>query len=304
MSDRAEQSRGQANVIFLVGAGRSGTTLLYKLLCLHPEIAYISNYDIRLPWMPGGWAIRLSRNSTRLKLRAWFDKGNAYFVQRPWVKRLVPTPVEGELLYSNCGLPLTPSAGYAPDADTTEALRQHFEGFRRAAGAKVLLSKRTANNRRIPTLNTIFPRAKYIHLIRDGRDVAHSLSCVEWWDDHVLWWDGRRAKDAENAGQERLSLCARNWVNEMTELEAGLEGVAQSQVHELRYEDLLDSAEEHLIEILRFIGLSATPEYLAAIRSLRLARRTSQWPSKWASDQLARVLQVEQTTLRRLGYIE
>jgi hypothetical protein len=32
-----------AGPLFLVGVPRSGTTLLYKLLCLHPDVAYISN---------------------------------------------------------------------------------------------------------------------------------------------------------------------------------------------------------------------------------------------------------------------
>ena len=30
--------------MFLVGAARSGTSLLYRALCLHPDVAYVSNY--------------------------------------------------------------------------------------------------------------------------------------------------------------------------------------------------------------------------------------------------------------------
>ncbi|MBV9253816.1 MAG: sulfotransferase, partial [Actinobacteria bacterium] len=35
--------------LFLVGAPRSGTSLLYKALCLHPDAAYISNWVNRFP---------------------------------------------------------------------------------------------------------------------------------------------------------------------------------------------------------------------------------------------------------------
>jgi|SRR5215218_10657530 len=38
--------------LFLVGVPRSGTTLLYKLLCLHPDVAYISNWMRIAPGVP------------------------------------------------------------------------------------------------------------------------------------------------------------------------------------------------------------------------------------------------------------
>lgn len=37
---------------FIVGAARSGTSLLYKVLCLHPQTAFISNWLARTPSMP------------------------------------------------------------------------------------------------------------------------------------------------------------------------------------------------------------------------------------------------------------
>ena len=36
--------------VFLLGPARSGTSLLYKLLCLHRDVAFISNYVARAPW--------------------------------------------------------------------------------------------------------------------------------------------------------------------------------------------------------------------------------------------------------------
>ena len=41
-----------ADPLFLVGVPRSGTTLLYKLLCLHPDAAYISNWMRTAPAVP------------------------------------------------------------------------------------------------------------------------------------------------------------------------------------------------------------------------------------------------------------
>jgi hypothetical protein len=293
-----------SQVAFLVGAGRSGTTLLYKLLCLHPDVAYISNYENRFSILPKGWASALTVRSTQAKLSAWFNQGNAYFVQRPWAKKLISTPVEGEPVYARSGIPLHPEKDYRPDSETCNRLRDHFEKIRVASNSAVLLSKRTANNRRIPTLCEIFPQAKFIHLIRDGRDVAHSLSHVEWWEDHVLWWDGRRARDLESNGAQRLALCARNWVYEIAELRKSLASVPEGQVHELRYEDLLANPQRQLADVLKFLDLPSSAEFLQAVDSLQLASRPSRWPQAWAKAQLASVLQEELPTLRQLGYIE
>jgi hypothetical protein len=303
MGNRTHDNDLGAGVVFLLGAGRSGTTLLYKLLCLHPEVAFISNYENRLKWLPDGWLSGLVATRKQLKLAAWFNRGNAYFIRRPWIKKLVPTPVEGESVYADCGVPLHSAANYLPDEVTASSLRERFEAFRRHSDAKIFLSKRTANNRRLPILQKIFPQARYIHLIRDGRDVAHSLSQVEWWDDHVLWWDGRRAVDAQTAGEDRISLCARNWVHEMAELEANLADIPQEQKYQLRYEDLLNDPIGELSAVLAFIGLPVTADFTHAIEYLQLAHRPSRWPQAWSEHQLAKVLQEEDSTLRKLEYI-
>ena len=38
--------------IFIIGSGRSGTTILYRLLCLHPDLCWFSNYSNRFPYLP------------------------------------------------------------------------------------------------------------------------------------------------------------------------------------------------------------------------------------------------------------
>ena len=54
--------------VFLIGAPRSGTSLLYKSLALHEGFGYISNYNERLPrWsavsalnrLPEAWKLKL-----------------------------------------------------------------------------------------------------------------------------------------------------------------------------------------------------------------------------------------------------
>lgn len=290
-------------VAFLVGAGRSGTTLLYKLLCLHPDVAYISNYDSRVPVVPDGLADGLIAHRLDAKLRAWFNRGgNAYFIDRPWIKKLFPTPVEGEAVFAECGVPLFPGAGELPDGATARRLRDRFERIRRRAGAALFLSKRTANNRRIPYLSAVFPAARYVHLVRDGREVTQSLSAVEWWNGHTVWWDGRTAAEIERAGEPRLAICARNWVRELEELRLQLEVVPAPQRLELRFEELLRDPLGQLDRVLAFLGLALRPEYRSAIESLDLRPVRPRWGSEWDAGELACVLREAQPMLRQLGY--
>jgi hypothetical protein len=297
--------RAGSDVAFLVGAGRSGTTLLYKLLCLHPQVAYISNYENRLPWFPDGLAARAIGGHVDTKLHAWFNRqGNAYFVDRPWFRKLFPTPHEGESVYRACGVPLYPARDELPDPRTMQRLRGRFTTLRQRAGARVFLTKRTANNRRLRYLSAAFPEARYIHLVRDGREVAHSLAAVEWWSGHTVWWDGRTAAEMERCGESRLSLCARNWVRELEELRTQLQPIPAHRLVELRFEDLLRDPVGQLDRVVRFLGLGFSPAYRDAIEALQLRPMRARWGAEWDAHELACVLRETQPMLRQLGYSE
>ena len=94
--------------VFLVGAPRSGTSLVYKALCVHRDASYISNWVRLFPAIPQ--LAVLNRAAVRLpelRRRAWFGGGdNAYVYgsRRPLWQRAFPMPVEGEPLYARAGV--------------------------------------------------------------------------------------------------------------------------------------------------------------------------------------------------------
>ncbi len=292
----------EAPPAFLIGAGRSGTTLLYKLLCLHPEVAYISNYDKWLPALVSGSLMRRLRPGIADKLGNWFNaEGNAYFVERPMRQRFVATPVEGEFLYERCGVPLFPKADEVlPDA-VNRRLRDAFGRIRRDRDARIMLSKRTANNRRLPQLEAAFPQARYVYLTRDGRDVARSLARVEWWADHPIWWDGRAAKDIEATGVPRAHLCVENWLREVEALQASLAHIDPARVLPLKFEALLANPIETLNQILSFLDLPAADGYEGAIAALALDSKTYR-PRDWSDLENDALRQRGDALLADLGY--
>lgn len=68
-------------------------------------------------------------------------------------------------------------------SDATESIKRYIRGRFKAqlgeSGAAVLLEKTPANCLRLPFIREVFPEAKYIHLLRDGRSAVHS-AMKEW----------------------------------------------------------------------------------------------------------------------------
>lgn len=297
-----------ATVLALVGAGRGGTTLLYKLLALHRDVAYLSNYQRRAPgWTSLARLSALIRDRHDLKLRSWFaPEGGAYFnSDRSLWRALVPTPVECEAIYTHCGIPLVPDPTAAPDAAACRRLHDAFEATRRHARARIVVTKRTANNRRIGWLQQAFGAPRLIHIVRDGRAIARSLLKVKWWPDHVMHWTGKSPRQMMAEGHDELSLAARNWVVDMQDVERGLRQVSPSQVLQIRYEDLVAEPRVHLRAIFDFIGVDpdADPQYWASVERVRLRPSSGEWGRGLDATQRQTVLEIQDATLRRWGYV-
>jgi hypothetical protein len=293
-----------AATAFVIGPGRSGTTLLYKLLCLHPAVAYLSTIEHRLPWLPAALAGRVRVRGFAGKLKYWFQAGgNAYLVRRPLLQKLVPAPVEGEAVYRRHGLLAIPDLDAQVRMDGS-ALRGEFERLRAVAGKALFVSKRTANNRRLPMIDALFPGARYLNLKRDGRDVAASLSRVEWWNDHTLWWDPqhRTPLQVSATGEDMLRLCARNWVAETQAIEQGLSHIDPERVLDVQFERLVVAPVTEMQRVLDFLGLECSAGYDRAITSLGLGMRPGSWQREWSADQIDMVSAELSPYLARQGY--
>ncbi len=293
---------------FIIGAGRSGTSLVYKLLSMHPDTAWISNYLARMPSFPSISALnRLYKTFPKLQLMAWFGSGGtAYTPQRRLLLRAMPNPVEGESVYTCCGIPEFPSADWQVSEQEKNKMRHVAARMQAAQGAQMLITKRTANNRRIPQMAEIFPAAKFLHIIRDGRAVAKSLLKVEWWNDHkVWWWDLKTPRQWVSEGYNPMEMAAKNWVKEIEHIDAGLEHVADENILAIHYEDLLRSPSTCLPRMAEFFGLDCDPDWLRNATDIPFAnsrRSNGKQPKDDADATLVR--DIQGPMLQRFGYIE
>jgi hypothetical protein len=291
--------------LFIVGAGRSGTTLLYKLISLSEEIGFISNYDERLPnWFPSGLLTRVLRPHLKNKSESWFSSdGNAYLVKRPWISKIIPTPTEGEFIYHESGIPNIPDKDYQISSASKDCLHNRVCKISKLTGAKRFVIKRTANNRRIPILNTSFPNALYINIIRDGREVADSLSKVSWWEDDTLFWAGKKPLELENEGWHPMAICANNWLQDVKGVNRGLAEIDGERQISIRYEDLVSNPVEILKTLFDFIELDASDDYIDRIQSINIKPRLPKWKSEWSSKEQEEVINIQGSLLRELGYL-
>jgi hypothetical protein len=299
-------TRVTGSTVWLIGPARSGTSLLYKLLCLHPEASYVSNYVSRWPSVPQLAALnRLARHARALQRRVWFgDEGsNAYVYgdRRALTDRLVPMPVEGEPVFRAAGV--GPGPAIAGDPQTTiRRLRSAVAAIRSAAGGSIFVNKRIANLYRIPILAEAFPRARWVVLVRDGRAVAASLSKVDWWPTSIVPWQGGTPDAWARSGRDPWELCARNWVEELRAMEAGLDPVPPEQVLRLRYEDLIAAPTERLGEVAAFAGLPPSEEWHRRVAAVRFPDRRETWRTTIPPEALGTVEEIQGTTLEAYGY--
>jgi len=216
-------------------------------------------------------------------------------------------------------------AGPGPDeshrlvaAHATPSVRTQIrEWFQRQRGAgAIVVEKNPRHILRIPFIRAVFPEARIIHVIRDGRDVACSLmpgiGGNEWRHLKPPSW---RSLLSTYSGVER---CALAW-KEI--LEIALEDLADVPHLEVRYEHLVEQPQQEAAAIVQYLGLPEAPQMLAFCRNIQDTtvrsyqakrqskwyrddheRRTGRWRKNLTATQQAAIQTTLEPLLRRLGY--
>jgi omega-hydroxy-beta-dihydromenaquinone-9 sulfotransferase len=151
---------------YVYGTAHSGTTILYKLLALHPVFAWFSQYSCRDGVVPGRRRIPLAHAGDRV-LRSLTTHDWHKEKRRP-VGRLVPRPGEshGILLYVVAAPTKTEAAS---------RMRRLVDGECRRWGRTAFVAKPLPMLGHLDVLQAAHPNARMVHIVRDGRAVAASI---------------------------------------------------------------------------------------------------------------------------------
>lgn len=246
--------------VFVVGAGRSGTTLLTVLLDSHPQLA--------VPGESGGFIFRfcLGRDSWNPHGDPVDDPALAQDAIAPAAEpydRATLTELVGQLNHEHrfrrweLSQPQLIELAIASQVATrTDVIRCCYSLYAKAQGKTRYADKTPDHVVHMHTLTALFPEARFAHLIRDGRDVALALKDTSW-----------GAKDPADA--------ARYWQQRVTAgAEAGRE-LGPSRYIELRYESLIADPEPEVQRLCTFASLEYDPVMLdhaaAARRQLNMS---------------------------------
>ncbi|MCA0181032.1 MAG: sulfotransferase [Actinobacteria bacterium] len=278
--------------LFVVGAPRSGTSLVYRALALHPQAAWINNYQRRLPGLSALAGLnRLGARRPDARRTVWFgadgDNAYRYNTKRSLAERFYPQPVEGEPVFEHCEVPEAWDG--SPITDKQRRLAGLLARTTTRSGGRVLISKRIGHNRRIALLHQLIPQARFLDVTRDGRAVAYSLSRVDWWPQMpVWWWQDRTPQEWAAEGRDPLELCARHWVEETQAIETGLAQVPTGQVLRIRYEDLVADPLTVLSRIATFAGLDPEDEtWRQELAQISFPNKNAAWTADLPAEQQA-----------------
>jgi hypothetical protein len=268
----------------LVGSGRSGTTLFRNVLDTHPEMAMTHEAHFVAPM-----AVRRRR----------YEHGSG-FDTAAFLGDLYANPnfarqgVARDALAAD--LAATPPTGYA------EAVRAVFARYAADHGKPRYGDKTPGYVSHIPLLADLFPEARFVHIVRDGRDVAMSyLDRSEW-------------------GPATLSEAAHYWRDRVGRGRAAGRTLGPERYREVRYEDMVDDPEtttrtlcefldlDFRPELLRFherghefIASSATPEAFSGLAK-PVTRGMRNWRTEMARDDVVFFEAVAGDLLSDLGY--
>ena len=290
---------------FVLGAPRSGTSLVYKALCLHPDAAWISNYVRSVPTRRELALLnRVAHHAPGRRNRAWFgaDGRNAYVYGAPRsaADRYFPMPVEGEPVLRWCGFPELPGGTVRPDAALR--LRQVVRQVVRWGGGSQFINKRIANNQRVPQLLEAFPNARFVVVTRDGRAVAASLAKVDWWPTTRLFWCPQTPQAWVQAGGDGWELCAQEWVHQLRSIEDGLMAVPDDQITRVRFEHFIESPRAALMALADVIGLRQSQRWESDLERLSFPARGHLWASELEPQAIQTIERVQLPLLQTHGY--
>src|SRR5690242_17167559 len=154
---------------FIVGCLRSGTTVFRRVVDAHRDIAVVNETE----WLPRVFEQRKHREQRDLR-----GAGRSRDVQ---VGDEVRSAVLGHPRFERLGLSDTDveeSLVVGGEMRYQEFVRRCFDTHGKHAGKDLVGEKSPGYVRHLPTLHFLWPRARIVHLIRDGRDVC--LSLLAW----------------------------------------------------------------------------------------------------------------------------
>ncbi len=280
------EQRKRIRPFFIVGAGRSGTTLLRRILMAHPEV--------HIPPESHGALSQVVKKHARYRGMDWQDLVSIVLGEFLSLERFFLWEIDLSPLFLE--LKNLPRQERSLACIVDAIYRHHLKQYKPEAGRWG--DKTPMYILRLKWIHRLFPEAQYINLIRDGRDVVASYL---------------RAGLFPDVGQ-----AARRWVWAVRQATRYARKWPSDKFLSLRYEALVNHPESEIQKVCRFLRLEYQPGMLERVQPGVLgdahvphhqrvqqtidARSIGRWKETLREDEVQAAEQIMGKWLVRLGY--
>lgn len=212
--------------IFLVGAERSGTTLLRLMLSHHPQIAWCNEFEYSVDKITN-----INQFPDIEQYKQWLETHRIFQATNFQIKE--------NLTY--------------PELVNDFLLQKKEQEQKTIIGATV--------HRHFDRLLSIWKDAKFIHLIRDARDVARSCISMGWAGN--VW-----------QGVDRWIESEQLWDNLVVKLDS-------DRYVEITYENLISQPEKILTELCQFMGVNYDQSMLNYDQNTTYDKPSTEFITQW-----------------------
>lgn len=287
--------------------GRSGTTIMFEALAQHPDLAWPSNY---CKWMP--------RYLFMNALVPIFDKIGLRGHKKQYShaipgNRYLPQPDEAYEFwdyYSKENFSRSYLADIKANPETVKRVRNAVARLTRWQGKSHFAAKLTGPGR-VSFLSSIFPDARFVHIIRDGRSVVESLLRQQFWLEkgglEQPFWEGTPEyilQEWKASARNGDVLTALQWRYVVQSIRADIATLPETSYMEVRYEDFVNEPIKNLKSIYHFTNLEIPDEVIQFYQNNN--RSFKNMNEKWRDmekERLVRITAAMQPTLKELNYV-
>jgi hypothetical protein len=178
------------------------------------------------------------------------------------------------------------------NARDTKRIKNTFGFFQFVRNRKVFMNKNPRNSVRIDYINAIFPDAKFIHIVRDGRAVVNSIIKIidreNFRKQQPLGAFCKPDPWRDLPSMPPIERHSHQWTRILATINQAKSSISSSVWYEMRYEDLCLRPRELMKDVLGFLDLSCSA-HLGEIFFSMPGSMNYKWRAALTKDEIARM---------------
>lgn len=281
--------------LIVVGAGRSGTTLIREALMQHKDVASFE-FEMTALWKYGNEKI----DHDMLDVDQHYTQACSDYIRNTFIKKSHEsnrTRILDKTVSNIMRLAFIQKV--LPNAKILHVIR---DGRAVSASAMSRWTSKQSPSYFIRKLKTVPFRSLPFFLFKIIR--SKYLSFVQGSANRQTWGSRWPGFDNDVANLPLAAVCAKQWVLQVKAALDQKKMLKPNSYFEIRYEELVDNPKKIFDDIRRFFQLDADQNYDRWVQSVVDSSRTKKWEHDLSAEELNQVLHESSDLLKCLGYIE